>query len=206
MSRCAAREARSALFAVVTWSLAAAVAGRAGLWLGIGSVAILLGVVVLVRDRAVRARLAPSWPRILVGLTTAAVMIVATYLLSPVLQSAAPLEYDLQRLYAAFRAAGPGTAVIALGPVVIGEEVVWRGAVQGALERHAGAPAAAVLSAAVYALVHAPIGSPLLVLTALACGTVWGMLRAATGSLVPSIVSHALWDAVVLLACPLVSN
>jgi membrane protease YdiL (CAAX protease family) len=186
--------------------VAAAFARRAGVWLAIGSVAALLGVVVVAGDSGVRARLRPSWRLILVGVAAAGCMVVVTYAASPLVHVVAWLENDLQRLYSAFGAAGRRTALMALGPVIVGEEVVWRGAVQGALEQRVSARAAAVLSAVVYALAHAPIGSPLLVLTALACGIVWAALRAVTGSLVPSIVSHALWDVVVLVAFPLVSR
>ena len=53
------------------------------------------------------------------------------------------------------------------------------------------------------AVVQAPLGSPSLVLAALSCGLVWGALRAATASLVPTLVAHLLWDFVVLLWLPL---
>ena len=201
-----AREERIALLATSVWMLAAAFAGRAGLWLAIGSVAVLLGIVVVAGDPGVRARLRPSGRLILVGVAAGGCMVAVTYGLSPVLRVAPSLEHELQRLYSAFSAAGRRTALMTLGPVIVGEEVVWRGAVQGALEHRVSARAAAVLSAVVYALAHAPIGSPLLVLTALACGIVWAALRAVTGSLVPSLVSHALWDVVVLVAFPLVSR
>lgn len=204
MSDAAAPRERIALAAAPIWAVAAAFAGRVGVWLAIGSVAVVLGAVVASRDAAVRARLRLSWRSVVIGLAAGGVMIAATYLLSPLLRVAPALAADVRALYAAFRAAGHTAAIVALGPVVLGEELVWRGAVQGALERRAGPTAAAALAAALYALAHAPIGSPLLVVTALGCGLVWGALRAATGSLVPSIVSHALWDAVVLVALPLV--
>jgi len=51
--------------------------------------------------------------------------------------------------------------------------------------------------------VQAPLGSPSLVVAAFACGLVWSALRAATGSLVPTLVAHLLWDFAVLLWMPL---
>ena len=205
MSGGAARDERLALLAVAAWMGAAAVAGRVGVWLAIGSVAIVLGAAVLATDAGgVRARLRPSGRGVLVGLAAGGVMVAATYLFAPALRVAPPLAHELRALYSAFRATGTRTAMIALAPVVLGEELVWRGAVQGALERRLGARAAAALAAAAYALAHAPIGSPLLVATALGCGLAWSALRARTGSLVPALVAHALWDAVVLVAFPLV--
>ena len=78
--------------------------------------------------------------------------------------------------------------------------------VQTALVGRFGAPGGIALSACVYALAHVPLGSPVLVFAALACGLCWGALRAATSSLVPALVAHLLWDVVVLLWLPLVSR
>jgi CAAX protease family protein len=59
------------------------------------------------------------------------------------------------------------------------------------------------LAALAYALAHAPLGSPLLVAVALLCGMAWGTLRAASGSLVPSLLAHLVWDVLVFLWLPL---
>jgi membrane protease YdiL (CAAX protease family) len=59
--------------------------------------------------------------------------------------------------------------------------------------------------AAVYALTTVPLGSPLLVVCAFACGSVWGTLRIASGSLVAPILTHVIWDLGVLLIWPLAS-
>jgi uncharacterized protein len=53
-----------------------------------------------------------------------------------------------------------------------------------------------------YAAAVALTGQPVLVLAALACGTVWARQRQVTGSLVPGVVSHALWAALLLLYVP----
>jgi membrane protease YdiL (CAAX protease family) len=197
------REDHLVVFAVVAWTLAASTAGRVGVWASVGGVAVLLGTLVIVRDPAVRGLLVPSWPRLALGLAAAGTMMVATYLLWPLLRTVSSFDRELRTLYAAFRTVGPTGALLLLGPVVVGEELVWRGAVQGALARRTRPPAAVVLAAALYALAHALIGSPLLVLTAFACGLFWGALRTATGSLVPSLVSHVVWDAAVLVVFPL---
>ncbi len=59
------------------------------------------------------------------------------------------------------------------------------------------------MAAVVYALVHAPLGSSALAAVAFACGLAWGTLRDNTSSLVPSLVAHLLWDALVLFWLPL---
>jgi len=132
-------------------------------------------------------------------------MLATTYVLQPILARAAPaVARETALLYAAFRGPSPVVAALALGPVVLGEELVWRGVVQSAFTRRFGPVAGVGLAAATFALAHAPIESFYLVVVALACGAAWGALRALTGSLVPSLVAHLVWDAVVLLAVPFV--
>jgi hypothetical protein len=54
-------------------------------------------------------------------------MAAATYLLFPVLARLAPfIATDTARLYAAFRPSSLLIASVALGPVVLGGELVWR--------------------------------------------------------------------------------
>ncbi len=91
--------------------------------------------------------LQPSPRLVLLGAAAGGVMAAATYLLYPVLARLAPfIATDTARLYAAFRAPPPVIASLALAPVILGEELVWRGVVQAcaraaprAVERrHAG--------------------------------------------------------------------
>ncbi len=131
-------------------------------------------------------------------------MAAVTDLLYPVLARRVPfLATDTALLYSAFRAPSLAVASVALAPVVVGEELVWRGVVQAALIRRFGGAGGVVLAAVAYALAHAPLGSPVLVAVALLCGIAWGALRAASKSLVPPAVAHLVWDVLVLLWLPL---
>jgi membrane protease YdiL (CAAX protease family) len=83
------------------------------------------------------------------------------------------------------------------------EEVLWRGAVFARATRRLGPgwrPVAATTG--LYAAVVALTGHLVLVLAALACGTVWARQRQVTGSLVPGIASHAVWASLLLLYVP----
>jgi membrane protease YdiL (CAAX protease family) len=199
------RTARLAVASIIVWLAAAASTGRLGLWTAIGGAAVSLGVAILLLDRpAPAALLQPSARRVLLGAVAGAAMAAATYLLYPLMIRVAPfVATDTAALYAAFRAPSYILASVALVPIIVGEELVWRGVVQTALLPRAGTAGAVLLAAAVYGLVHAPLGSPVLVAAAFCCGLVWGALRAATGSLVPSLVAHLLWDALVLFWWPL---
>ena len=166
---------------------------------------VVLGAAVLLLDRVASTALLRPSPRLLaLGAAAGGVMAAASYLLYPLLTRLIPfIANDTAQLYAAFRAPSPVLASVALVPVIVGEELVWRGLVQSTLTRELGAWRGVALAALVYALVHAPIGSPVLVAVALLCGLAWGILRAATASLVPALVSHLLWDLLVLLWLPL---
>lgn len=197
-----------ALACIVVWVIAAASTGPLGIWLAIGGSAVALGVAVLVFDRPAASRLLqPSPPLVLLGAAAGGVLAAFTYLLYPVLARLAPfIATDTARLYAAFRAPSLVIATVALGPVVLGEELVWRGVVQAALVRRLRPWGGVTLAAAAYALAHAPLGSALLVIVALLCGLFWGALRATTSSLVPTLVAHLVWDLLVLLWLPLDSR
>jgi membrane protease YdiL (CAAX protease family) len=199
------RSAALALASVVVWLAAAASTGPLGIWVTIGGTAAALGLAVLLFDRpASTALLRPSPRLVLLGAAAGAVMAVATHLLYPPLARVLPfIATDTTQLYAAFRAPSLVVASVALVPVIVGEELVWRGVVQASLVQRLGASGGVALAAVVYALVHAPLGSLVLIAVAFFCGLAWGTLRATTASLVPTLVAHLLWDVLVLLWLPL---
>jgi membrane protease YdiL (CAAX protease family) len=199
------RSAALALASVVVWLAAAASTGPLGIWVTIGGTAAALGLAVLLFDRpASTALLRPSPRLVLLGAAAGAVMAVATHLLYPPLARVLPfIATDTTQLYAAFRVPSLVVASVALVPVIVGEELVWRGVVQASLVQRLGASGGVALAAVVYALVHAPLGSLVLIAVAFFCGLAWGTLRATTASLVPTLVAHLLWDVLVLLWLPL---
>ena len=194
-----------ALACVVVWLVASASAGALGIWLALGGASVALGVAIFVFDRAAALRLLrPSVRLVLVGVAVGWAMAAATYLLYPVFARVLPfIRTDTARLYSSFRAPPLVIAALALLPVILGEELVWRGVVQTALMRRLGPWRGVAVAALAYALAHAPLGSPVLVAVALSCGMIWGALRAATASLVPSLLAHLVWDILVLLWLPL---
>jgi membrane protease YdiL (CAAX protease family) len=130
-------------------------------------------------------------------------MIAATYLLFPLLSRLAPgIAGTTDALYTLFNSGAAPVRLGLLPLVILGEELVWRGLVQSTLTRKPGV-AAALIAAVIYALAHLPAAPPLLALVALACGCYWGLLRAASGSLVPGLIAHFLWDVAVMVLFPL---
>jgi membrane protease YdiL (CAAX protease family) len=88
-----------------------------------------------------------------------------------------------------------------IGP---GEELYWRGFIQTTLARILGENKGYILSAVLYALVHIITGNFMLVLAALVCGLYWGWLYKKEQTLIPVIISHALWDLTIFILFPLI--
>jgi membrane protease YdiL (CAAX protease family) len=188
------------------WIASAALSRHLGIWLASGGAGIVLGLVALVADRRqLFPRLRVHGVALGAGLLGGLVMIAATYLLYPLVGSLVPqVVTQAGALYATLGQTETWRAALVLPVVITGEELVWRGAVQGALERRIGPLWAAVVGTLLYGLAVAPLGSPLLVAIALGCGLYWAGLRALLGGLVPCLVSHLLWSATVFVIAPLV--
>ncbi len=195
-----ARQDLTAVAMVLLWALGAWESHVYGIWAALGLSAVVLSAMVLALEgRAVigngpHARL---WP---LGVVAGLVMALGTTaLFGPVTTAFPALFGDVSRLYEAFGDRGSVATLVPLPVIVIGEEIVWRGAVQGALARRMRWLPAAVVGALVYALGHAPVGSPALVLACLGAGFCWSALRGLTDSLPTTIVAHLVWDFAVLV-------
>lgn len=88
-------------------------------------------------------------------------------------------------------------------PIGPGEEIYWRGLIQRNFAERFGANTGFLTATAAYALVHLPTLNPPLILTAFIGGLVWGYLYKKTGSLVPAVISHVLWDLLIFVVAPL---
>lgn len=151
-------------------------------------------------DRMTLRPLLRVTPRLaLLAFVAAVAMIAVTYLAFPLLVASIPrIGTETQLIYTRFLShRTPLVLIAAVIPVVMAEEVLWRGVFQGSLAR------ASMLTAAVaYGLAHAPAGSLLLMSVALVCGLYWSALRRISGSLIPSLCAHLVWD-IALIAFPL---
>ena len=88
-------------------------------------------------------------------------------------------------------------------PVGFGEEIFWRGFVQRRFSEEWNGRLAFVVTTLLYTAVHLPTGNPVLILAALTCGLFWGGLYWATGSLVPVLISHMIWDPLIFVIWPI---
>ncbi|HZA81732.1 MAG TPA: type II CAAX endopeptidase family protein [Actinomycetes bacterium] len=142
-----------------------------------------------------RARLRPTRRLVAMGVLSG-LALYALFLVGALLVRATPLWPSVQGVVEHIRTTAPGGLAVLV--IVFGtspsEEVLWRGAVFARLTRRYGPGwRPVVATTAAYGLFVGLSGSLVLALAALVCGTVWARQRQVTGSLVPGLVSHALW-------------
>ncbi len=182
---------------LLSWALR----GMEDPWTGmLVAAAVPLGLALLLSP--VWRRMVPSLFRVVAGLAAGA----ALYGAARAAIAAFPPAWmaHVGDLYAWQRGHSPGFLLATLVVIVLGEEALWRGVVtRFALER-TGRPAGIAIGAAVYTLAHLASMNPVLLAAAFLCGLFWGWLYAATDSLVPPIVSHLAWDAMLLFVTPVV--
>lgn len=94
-------------------------------------------------------------------------------------------------------------AVLLFFPIGFGEEIYWRGFIQRLLQTRRGKDTAFLLTVILYTGVHLPTGNPVLILAALICGIYWSGLYRYTGSIVPVLISHMLWDPFIFVIAPI---
>jgi uncharacterized protein len=196
---------RLPIIATIVWMAGAALSAAVGLWVGLGGTAITLGIVVLSREWVFfRDLLKPRSVQVLIGLLAGLVLALTTHLVyAPIAQRIPFMARDTAHLYAKLGASSHLWLSLALAPVIIGEELVWRGLVQGAIGHRLGSFSGVLLAASLYALAQVPVGSPVLAFVALVCGIIWGALRACTNGLVAPMLAHLLWDFLILFMWPI---
>jgi membrane protease YdiL (CAAX protease family) len=101
-----------------------------------------------------------------------------------------------------------GTSKIIIGLLLLlwigpAEEIFWRGFAQKKLAARFGDNAAMWIVIAVYAFVHIWSFNFMLFMAALICGIFWGYMYKRFNSVVPGIISHAIWDVAIFILIPI---
>jgi uncharacterized protein YbjT (DUF2867 family)/membrane protease YdiL (CAAX protease family) len=119
--------------------------------------------------------------------------------LAPALASA------VSALYASIQVdASRPTLALLTAAVVLGEELVWRGAAIELLAAGRSRLAVGAASTALYLLPQLAGGEPLLIAAAALLGGVFAAQRLRTGRLLDPLLTHAVWSISVFVAVPLV--
>jgi membrane protease YdiL (CAAX protease family) len=82
------------------------------------------------------------------------------------------------------------------------EEIFWRGFVQNKLMEKYGLTKGTVIGIILYSGVHIWALNPMLLLAALVLGVHWSFMYRRFGSIVPGVISHALWDTAIFVVLP----
>jgi NADH dehydrogenase len=149
-----------------------------------------------------RALFTPSWRGAGAGLLAAGVLYAAGALVAAPLLAVPAVREQVAALYSWRAAAPPGWTAPLLLWIVLGEEVVWRAAVTLPLAARLGAVRGVLLAGLGFAAAHLSLGVPLLLVVALGAGAFWSALVVRARGAVPALVSHLLWDVMVLFLWP----
>lgn len=176
------------------------------IWLTTGLVSgfvLLLGFGV--HGVALRRLFALSWRGAALGIGTGLLMAVLTkifYPLGVVWMPQIPSAVAALYTYLA-EPPGPFAALPILALVVVAEECIWRGLLIDALYPFYNLVTVVLGSAVIYSLPHLAGRSLILFGVALVCGTIWGLLRVATGSVLVPVLSHLAWNLNIFILFPL---
>lgn len=197
---------RLALSMLLAWMAVAALAPASAVYpilAGLGSA--ILAIAISRRPSNYALAFRPNLTELGWGIAVGVVLVAITHacyvLLAPVLPSIEPIAREL---YAIARGPHPAVALALLLPVVLAEEVLYRGQLLDALRHELPAASAIVLGSLLYALAQAPLGGFPLFLAALGLGLVWTLLRLFRGNLVAALVSHLVWDVGMIYVAPLI--
>jgi hypothetical protein len=175
-------------------------------WLAMTGLTAVLGSVAVVLRGTVSWGWRMPLPTLALAAASAGVLYGAFYVgdrallaLVPSLPAAGSAVYA-QAESGRFRLVIMAALLLVIGP---GEELYWRGLVQSHLVGWLGPDLAVLAAAGLYGAAHLVTRNPALVLAALLCGLYWGAIYQVSGNLAVVVVSHALWDCLVLLWLPL---
>lgn len=192
----------SLVFATILWILVFLVRPF-DFWIMLSvSTLILLLISVLINTNTWNAEI--NMRMLLYGVISAVLLYGFFYLGFQVTKSNPMLSEGVKRVYE-LRSSLPTIFIgsLLVFPIAPGEEIYWRGLIQRRFAERLGSNAGFLTATAAYALVHLPTLNPPLILTAFIGGLVWGYLYKKTGSLVPAVISHVLWDLLIFVVAPL---
>ncbi len=174
-------------------------------WYGMTAATTTLGVLSLIRQRAKFTGLFSfRWSFVGWGLVHAVFLYglsrLGVYLIAEVFPAVGP---QLEAIYATRYQLDPAIiAALLLLVIAPFEEIFWRGLVLEELLVVLPSKAALWIAIGLYSIVHMWALNPMLLLAAFVLGAHWSLLYWRFKSLVPGLVSHAVWDVMIFVVFP----
>jgi uncharacterized protein len=177
--------------------------GRVSIWAGMGSAMGVLGLLALATGEAGPAEEVTVPVAAGVGVGAGLLLYGATAAFMAVAGRWTPLARHTASLYQQRSGASlAGALAISVLLTVPGEELLWRGVLQGTLETALSPPAAAIVAWAVYLVANLVSWSLPIVLGATVGGAAWTALALWSGGVVAGIGCHAVWTSLMILRPP----
>ncbi len=173
-------------------------------WLEMSLSILLLGLLALYKRRDVISLGKPTMHHVIVGVLSAAGLYLVFYVGNIVSGYLFPFKDAQISLIYGNKAQGSLVLIgfllfFIIGP---GEEIYWRGYIQKTFSDKFGENKGYVISALLYAGVHVATGNFMIILAALVCGLFWGYVYKMEKSLIPVLISHAIWDVTIFVLLP----
>jgi membrane protease YdiL (CAAX protease family) len=199
--------------AVLVLSVAGAVAvalawvvvrrGIASVWGAMGLVVGLLGVISLASEQVRLIDRFDVGASVLIGAVTGVGLYLATWAFMIAAAGWGPLSRHTDELYESRHGVTLARALtIAALVVVPGEELFWRGVVQGLAASELGTVGGAVAGWLAYVAASAASGSLPVILGTAVGGAVWAGLAVWSGGVLVPMVCHGVWTGLMILRRP----
>jgi membrane protease YdiL (CAAX protease family) len=189
------------LAAALAWSLVRV--GRRSVWAIMPPCMGALGILSLLTGEVRLGDALPVPVTVSLGVGAGVALYLSTAVFLSVVQGWNLLQRHTAELYGRRGALSLGATVILAAVVVVGgEELLWRGVVQGVAGGILGELPGAAIAWAAYMTANAFSGSAPIILGGIVGGAVWTALAAWTGGIAASLACHAVWTALMIALPP----
>jgi membrane protease YdiL (CAAX protease family) len=185
----------------IAWRLVAA--RRASVWVAMALVEGAAGLAALAAGRTpLSPRVQAGWAT-LAGLGAGVALYAATAAFVLVVRRWPLFDRHVAEIYDQRKGLSLTAALIlAAGVTAVGEELFWRGLVQGRLAEGFGWTVGALATWSAYVVANAASQSLPVLAGAIVAGAVWGSLALWTHGVLSSLMCHAVWTALMLAFPP----
>jgi membrane protease YdiL (CAAX protease family) len=162
-------------------------------WFRIGFSTLVLLLLSLVKSKGLGIR--PNVKGIIIGLASGVLLYLFFWTGFQLLRGNPVFLSQVGSVYSFKSQQSPSViAALLLFPGAPGEEMYWRGLIQRYFSKRWAGIRAILITSALYSLIHISTLNPSLMFVALVGGLVWGYLFHRFSNIIPSMISHIVFD------------